>query len=73
MAWKRVESLGSQLICYQWGKARFQVSDRLMGELEAALQEHLGQIAQAQLYHSGITVKTHMACRAKVSIPYQLV
>jgi hypothetical protein len=41
-------SLGAQLICHEWGKARLRVPDCLMRELEAALQEQLGQIAQAQ-------------------------
>jgi hypothetical protein len=39
---------GLQLICHEGGKSRFPVSNGLMRELEAPLQEHLGQIAQAQ-------------------------
>jgi len=42
-------SPGTQLICHDGGKSRLRVSNGLMRELEAPLQEHLGQIAQAQL------------------------
>ena len=40
---------GTQLISHEWGKVRFPVSNRLMRERKAALEKHLGQIAQAQL------------------------
>ena len=39
----------SELRTQRSAKARFPISDRLMGEFKAALQEHLGEIAQAQL------------------------
>ena len=42
-------SLDSSLICHERGKARLRVSDCLVRELEAALENHLSQIAQAQL------------------------
>src|SRR6476659_4018733 len=40
---------GAQLLADERGKALFPIAHRLMGELEAAHQEHLGQITQAQL------------------------
>jgi hypothetical protein len=42
-------SLDPELIRYERGKARFPVSNGLMGELKAPLQEHLRQIPQTQL------------------------
>ena len=42
-------SPSTQLIRHERGKTGFPVSNRLMGEHKAALQEHLGQITQAQL------------------------
>ncbi len=42
-------SLDSQLVGDEWGKTGLRVSNGLMGELKAALQEHLRQITQTQL------------------------
>src|SRR5437588_10841147 len=42
-------SPSAQLISNERGKACFPVSNCLMRELKAPLQEHLGEIAQAQL------------------------
>src|SRR5512135_2855695 len=42
-------SLSTQLICHERCKTSFPVSNGLMSEHKTALQEHLGQIAQAQL------------------------
>ncbi len=42
-------SLDTQLICHEWSKTGLRVPDRLMRELEAALQKHLGQVTQTRL------------------------
>jgi hypothetical protein len=42
-------SLDTQLICYEWGKAPFPVSNRLIREFKATFREYLSQIAQTQL------------------------
>jgi hypothetical protein len=39
----------TQLIRHERGKTGFPLPNRLMGEHKATLQEHLGQIPQAQL------------------------
>jgi hypothetical protein len=41
-------ALGSKLVRDEWGEARFPLAHRFVGELKATLQEHLGEIAQAQ-------------------------
>jgi hypothetical protein len=41
--------VGAQAVGEQGGEASRPFSDGLMGELEATVQEHLGQIAQAEL------------------------
>ena len=41
--------LGTQAVGDERGETRFPIARRLVGELEAALQEHLGEVAQAQL------------------------
>ncbi len=41
-------TFGTQLIGEQWSEAGFPLTHRLMRELEAAFQEHLGEVAQAE-------------------------
>jgi hypothetical protein len=41
-------ALGTQLVGSQWRKARFPCPDGILCEDQATLQEHLGQITQAE-------------------------
>jgi len=42
-------SLGAQPLCQQRGEARLPLADGLVREGEAARQEHLGEVTQAEL------------------------
>jgi hypothetical protein len=37
-------AFGSQLVCHEWSKTRFPVTNGLVSEHKATLQKHLGQI-----------------------------
>jgi hypothetical protein len=41
--------LGTQAVGDERGEPSFPIAHRLVGELEAAFEEHLGEVAQAQL------------------------
>jgi hypothetical protein len=42
-------AFGSQLVCHEWSKTGFPVTNGLVSEHKATLQKHLGQIPYAQL------------------------
>ncbi len=43
-------ALGAQRVGYERSEARFPLAHGFVDELEATLQEHLGEVAQAQHY-----------------------